>query len=59
MPFFNGYYVEKGEFLLRAYPGQEHIAVCINYGNFSEVAGVEPGDSVKIILKEAAGALVE
>ena len=32
MPFFNGYYVDRGEMMVRAYPGHEFIAVCINYG---------------------------
>ena len=39
MPFFDGYYVEKGEYLLRAYPGKENLAVCINYGKFANEAG--------------------
>lgn len=59
MPYFNGYYVEKGEYLLRAYPGTEYIAVCINYGNFAETADAEVGDPVTITLKEDGGALEE
>ena len=59
MPYFNGYYVEQGEDLLRAYPGTDNIAVCINYGNFSEVADAEPGDIVTITLKEDDGALAQ
>lgn len=59
MPYFNGYYVEKGEDFLRAYPGTENIAVCINYGNFSEVADAEIGDTVVIVLKEDDGALAQ
>ena len=59
MPYFNGYYVEKGEYLVLAYPGKEYIAVCINYGNFSEINGVKVGDVVTITMKEAAGALAE
>ena len=38
IPYLNGYYVEQGEYLLRAYPNEEHIAVCINYGSFAEAA---------------------
>ncbi len=57
MPYFNGYYVEKGETMLRAYPGQTCIAVCINYGKFAETAGIGVGDEVTISLKEKAGAL--
>lgn len=57
MPYFNGYYVDVGEPMLRAYPGDETIAVCINYGSFAETAGIAPGDKVTITMKEKAGAL--
>ena len=57
IPFFDGYYVAKGEPLLRAYPGHETVAVCINYGKVYEVAGLNVGDTVKITLSEKAGAL--
>ena len=57
MPFFNGYYVDRGEYMVRAYPGQNNIAVCINYGNFAETAGIAVGDPVTLTLKEKAGAL--
>ena len=57
MPFFDGYYVDKGAYMVRAYPGHECIAVCINYGKFAETAGIGVGDEVTITLKEAAGAL--
>ncbi len=57
MPFFNGYYVDRGEMMVRAYPGHEYIAVCINYGKFAETAGIGVGDEVTISLKEKAGAL--
>ncbi len=57
MPYFNGYYVDKGEYMLRAYPGHTCIAVCINYGKFAETAGIGVGDQVTVTLKEKAGAL--
>ena len=57
IPFFNGYYVQEGEPLLRAYPGDTNIAVCINYGNLSEVAGISAGAKVKISLNKKAAAL--
>lgn len=57
MPYFDGYYVDKGDYMLRAYPGHETIAVCINYGKFAETANLKVGDSVTISLKEKAGAL--
>ena len=58
MPYFNGYYVDKGEPMVRAYPGKETIALCINYGRFADEAGVDIGDEVCISLKEKAGALL-
>lgn len=57
MPFLNGYYVESGEYMVRAFPGDTHIAICLNYGRFDEAAEVAPGDSVTIRMKEKAGAL--
>ena len=57
IPFYDGYYVAKGEPLLRAYPGHETIAVCINYGKVYEVAGLSVGDTVKISLSEKGGEL--
>ena len=57
MPYLNGYYVDRGDAMLRAYPGHDNIALCINYGRFAEAAGVDVGDSVTIALKEKAGAL--
>ena len=40
IPYFNGYFVGAGEPLLRAYPGDEYIAVAINFGKVSEVSPV-------------------
>ena len=57
IPYFDGYYVDKGEYMVRAYPGHTCIAVCINYGKFAETAGIGIGDSVTITLKEAGAAL--
>lgn len=57
MPFFDGYYVDKGAYMVRAYPGHEFIAVCINYGKFAETAGIGVGDEVTITLTAPAGAL--
>jgi len=59
MPYFNGYYVDRGGYMLRAYPGHTNIAVCINYGKFAETAGLKVGDRVTVTLKEKAGALTE
>lgn len=49
-PFLDGYYVDNGAPLIRAYPGQTNIAVCINYGKLNEIAGVKVGDRVTIML---------
>jgi len=57
IPFFNGYYVDRGQPLLRAYPGHTNIAVCINYGKLNEVAGVDVGSAVVICMNTKAGAL--
>ena len=57
MPYLNGYYVDAGEYMVRAYPGHETIAICINYGRFADVAGIDAGDPVTLKLKEKAGAL--
>ncbi|MBR7082269.1 MAG: tyrosine-protein phosphatase [Oscillospiraceae bacterium] len=59
IPYFNGYYVDNGKYMVRAYPGHEYIAVCINYGKFAETAGIDVGSTVTITLKEKAGALLE
>ena len=40
MPVFNGYYVDRGSCMLRVAPNKGDICLCINYGNFSEAAGV-------------------
>lgn len=52
IPFFDGYYVDRGDKMVRAYPGHEFIAVCINYGKFAETYGLEIGSPVRITLRE-------
>ncbi len=59
MPFFDGYYVERGEFLVCALPGEKNISVGINYGQFAEMAGIDIGDRAVITLKEKGGALMQ
>lgn len=49
-PFLDGYYVDNGNPLVRAYPGHTNIAVCINYGKLNKVADVQVGDKVTIML---------
>lgn len=57
MPYFNGYYADPGQFLVRAYPGHTYIGLCINYGRFADETGVAAGDPVTLTLKEKGGAL--
>ena len=57
MPFFDGYYSNLGDLLLRASDAEECIAVCINYGDFSDVNGISVGDTVEITMSEKAGML--
>lgn len=58
-PFLDGYYVDNGKPLVRAYPGQTNIAVCINYGKLNEVAQVKVGDKVTIMLSSSNGYLTQ
>lgn len=57
MPVFNGYYVDRGSCMLRVDPHDGDISLCVNYGNFSEMAGVGAGDAVTVAMKEKGGAL--
>ncbi|MCT8975074.1 SAM-dependent chlorinase/fluorinase [Clostridium sp. CX1] len=58
-PFLDGYYVDNGKPLVRAYPGQTNIAVCINYGKLNEVANVKAGSKVTIMLSRPEGYLAQ
>ena len=57
MPFFDGYYSTPGTYMLRGVSEEKNIAVCINYGDFSQKTGIEIGDSVEITMAEKAGML--
>ena len=57
LPYLSGYYTDRGEGLVRAYPWKDCIALCINYGSFAEMASLSVGDPVSLSLKEKAGAL--
>lgn len=48
-PYLDGYYVNNGDPLVRAYPGQSNIAVCINYGKLNLLAQVDVGARVTIM----------
>ena len=57
MPFFDGYYTNAGDAMLRGVSASENIAICINYGDFSKGTGITVGDTVEISLVEKAGML--
>ena len=57
MPVFDGYYADRGSCMLRVNPYTDDISLCVNYGNFSEVAGVAAGDAVTVAMKEKGAAL--
>lgn len=57
MPFFDGYYIPPGDVMLRGVTGEDSVAICINYGNFSDETGIAPGDSVEITLSQRGGML--
>ncbi len=54
-PYLDGYYVENGNPLVRAYPGHTNIAVCINYGKLFKVADLEVGDTLTIMMSKVDG----
>lgn len=56
MPLLNGYYVRRGECMVNAYPKHIYIELSMNYGQFAEAAGMVPGDTVTLTLKEKGGA---
>lgn len=55
MPFFDGYYSNPGSSLLRGTAPEDYVAVCINYGDFSNVNNVDVGDVAEITMAEKAG----
>ncbi len=54
-PYLDGYYVENGNPLVRAYPGHTNIAVCINYGKLFKVADLKVGDNFTIMMSKPDG----
>ena len=57
MPFFDGYYTNPNEVMLRGRAPEKNIALCINYGDFSKETGIALGDTVQITMAEKAGML--
>lgn len=58
-PYLDGYYVNNGDPLVRAYPGQTNIAVCINYGKLNVVAQVDVGSKFTIMLSRPGAYLTQ
>jgi protein tyrosine/serine phosphatase len=57
MPYFNGYYVDEGEYLLYASNTKDQISASINFGQFYLDSNAKAGDEVKISMFEKGGAL--
>ena len=55
MPFFDGYYSNPGSLMLRGTTSEDYIAVCINYGDFSNVNNINVGDIAEITMVEKGG----
>lgn len=58
MPYFDGYYSDPGELMLRGANPEKPIALCINYDRFTDRYGIVVGDTVEIVLTEKAGMLM-
>jgi protein tyrosine/serine phosphatase/S-adenosylmethionine hydrolase len=58
-PYLDGYYVNSGAPLVRAYPGQTNIAVCVNYGKLNVIADVKVGDKFTIMLSSPGAYLTQ
>lgn len=58
-PYLDGYLVAAGYPLVRAYPGQTNIALCINYGKLNELANVSVGSRFTIMMDEKQGYLAK
>ena len=57
MPFYDGYYSNPKETMLRGISPEKNIAVCINYGDLSQETGIAVGDTVEISMAKKAGML--
>lgn len=55
VPYLDGYFVDKGEPLVRAYPTHTNIAVAINYTSLGATYGVAAGDHVVLTLNTKLG----
>ncbi len=48
IPYYSGYYCERGENLIVSYPGNYEPAIATNYGKLAEELDLKPGMSVEI-----------
>lgn len=55
MPFYDGYYSNPQNLMLRGSTLEDYIAVCINYGDFSSEKNINIGDTARITMSEKAG----
>lgn len=58
-PYLDGYYVNNGEPLVRAYPGQTNIAICINYGKLNILANVDVGAKLTLMASRPGAYLAQ
>lgn len=58
-PYLDGYFVDNGQPLVRAYPGQENIGICINYGKLNVIAKIDKGSKFTIMLTQPEGYLTQ
>lgn len=56
-PYLDGYLVNAGDPLVRAYPGHTNIGICINYGKLNQVAQIDVGSTFTIMMSRPAGYL--
>ncbi len=58
-PYLDGYYVNAGDPLVRAYPGQTNVAVCVNYGKLNVIAQVASGNTVTLFRSKPGAYLTQ
>ena len=58
-PYLDGYLVNAGDPLVRAYPGQTNIALCVNYGKLNQIAQIDVGSTFTIMMSTPGGYLTQ
>lgn len=56
-PYLDGYLVNAGDPLVRAYPGHTNIGICINYGKLNQIAQIDVGSTFIIMMSQPGGYL--